>query len=137
MFNQIKMFIPNSISCILELYKIWREAPNIMIPANSLACVASVSVEQRAKKRGFRRFARAKNGARAKIRRRECRNKTPFLLRSLLHGNACYAGYQLSRHWRDYGMVWCTLFKSWKHASPNNTQLVSTEGVLCTDIKRH
>ena len=35
-----------------------------------LACVASVSVEQRAKKRGFRRFARAKNGARAKIRRR-------------------------------------------------------------------
>ena len=36
----------------------------------SIACVASVSVEQRAKKRGLRRFARAKNGARAKIRRR-------------------------------------------------------------------
>ena len=36
-----------------------------------LACVASVSVEQRGKKkRGFQRFARAKNGARAKIRRR-------------------------------------------------------------------
>ena len=30
-----------------------------------LACVASVSMEQRAKKWGFRRFARAKNGARA------------------------------------------------------------------------
>ena len=35
-----------------------------------VACVASVFVEQRAKKQGFRRFARAKNGARAKIRRR-------------------------------------------------------------------
>ena len=42
-----------------------------MADAKLLACVASVSVEQRAKKkRGFRRFARAKNGARAKIRRR-------------------------------------------------------------------
>ena len=40
------------------------------IARDLLACVASVSVEQRAKKkRGFRRFARAKNGARAKIRR--------------------------------------------------------------------
>ena len=28
-----------------------------------------------------------------------------------------------------YGMVWYTLFKSKKHASPNNTQLVSMEGV--------
>ena len=36
----------------------------------TIACVASVSLEQRAKKRGFRRFARGKNGARAKIRRR-------------------------------------------------------------------
>ena len=34
-----------------------------------VACVASVFVEQRAKKRAFRSFARAKNGARAKIRR--------------------------------------------------------------------
>ena len=40
------------------------------LACGSLACVASVSVEQRAKKkRGFRRFARAKNGARAKKRR--------------------------------------------------------------------
>ena len=45
----------------------------------SAFCVASVSVEQRAKKkRGFRRFAKTP--------------KAPFLLRSLLHGNACYAG---------------------------------------------
>ena len=28
------------------------------------------------------------------------------------------------------GMVWYTLFKSKKHASPNNTQLVSMEGVF-------
>ena len=40
------------------------------VASDDVACVASVSVEQRAKKkRGFRRFARAKNGARAKIRR--------------------------------------------------------------------
>ena len=38
--------------------------------SKSLACIASVSVEQRAKKkRGFRHFARVKSGARAKIRR--------------------------------------------------------------------
>ena len=35
--------------------------------AGLLACVASVSVEQRAKKRDFWRFSRAKNGAKAKI----------------------------------------------------------------------
>ena len=34
-----------------------------------IACIASVSMQQRAKKRDFRRFARAKNGARTKIRR--------------------------------------------------------------------
>ena len=47
--------------------------PNFPVDSSELdlACVASVSVEQRAKKkRSFRRFARAKNGARAKIRRR-------------------------------------------------------------------
>ena len=48
-----------------------------------VACVASVSVEQRAKKRGFRRFARAKNGARAKIRRRGWRQNAKItVLRS-------------------------------------------------------
>ena len=36
-----------------------------------------------------------------------------------------------------YGMVWYTLFQSLKHASPNNTQLVSMEGVFCTNIKGH
>ena len=39
-----------------------------------------------------------------------------------------------------YGLVWndmvrYTLFKSWKHVNPNNTQLVSREGVFCTDYK--
>ena len=29
-----------------------------------------------------------------------------------------------------YGMVWYTLFKSKKHASLNNTQLVSIKGVF-------
>ena len=29
-----------------------------------------------------------------------------------------------------YGMVWYTLFKSKKHASPNNTQLVSMEAMF-------
>ena len=47
------------------------DSSSLLLPSgSSLACVASVSVEQRAKKRDFRRFARAKNGARAKIRRR-------------------------------------------------------------------
>ena len=30
----------------------------------------------------------------------------------------------------SFGMVCYTIFKSKKHASPNNTQLVSTEGVF-------
>ena len=36
-----------------------------------------------------------------------------------------------------YGMVWYTLFKSRKHASPNNTQLVSIVGVFVTKEKEN
>ena len=54
---------------VWELYKISSALPEkndvIRIATIQIACVASVSVEQRAKKRGFRRFAPAKNGARA------------------------------------------------------------------------
>ena len=35
-----------------------------------------------------------------------------------------------------YGMVWYTLFKSLKHTSPNNKQLVSMEGVFCLERRR-
>ena len=58
-----------------KIIEIWNKIPlninhssSMRIFNRRLACVASVSVEQRAKKQGFRRFARVKNGARAKIR---------------------------------------------------------------------
>ena len=38
-----------------------------------IACVVSVSLEQRAAERGFWRFALAKNGARAERRKEKCR----------------------------------------------------------------
>ena len=44
------------------------------------ACVASVSVEQKqSEERGFRRFARAKNGARAKFRKTPKTHSSLFL----------------------------------------------------------
>lgn len=67
-----------------------------------LACVESVSMEQRkSKEQGFPHFARTKNGARAPsflyyALAHFCTGKTPktlFFTLSLLHGNACYVGY--------------------------------------------
>ena len=51
---------------------------------------------------------------------------------NITFGHQIFSVWNYSITYQWYGMVWYTLFKSQKHAhtSPNNTQLVSMEGVF-------
>ena len=83
-----------------------------------LACVASVSVEQRAKKRGFRRFARAKNGARAPqqrlLRRLSWTGKSSFVLEVPLRYLRPGIIYSVPRDWILQRIIDCEWLKDQK-----------------------
>ena len=52
------------------------------------------------------------------------------LFRCILCWDAVMVWYKVWYGMVWYDMIWHTLFKSKKHASPNNTQLVSMEGIF-------